>query len=195
MRVFIAVLVLIFSFQSWTKADDISDFEIEGMSIGDSLLDFYNSSEIQQAVNNPTYYPKSNKYKVIYFDSKTRELFDYINITLKDNDEKYIIYGIRGEKEVSFDRCFEMKTEQIVGIENILSNIEKRDYKSGYGNNYGNSEAHVTEFSFKDGSQIRIFCANFDDKNENVKNNLWKDSLEVSISSKEFTYFLTHEAY
>ena len=40
MRVFITVLVLIFSLQSWTKADDISDFEIEGMSIGDSLLDF-----------------------------------------------------------------------------------------------------------------------------------------------------------
>ena len=38
MRVFIAVLVLIFSLQSWTKANDISDFEIEGMSIGDSLV-------------------------------------------------------------------------------------------------------------------------------------------------------------
>ena len=40
MRVFIAVLVLIFSLQSWTKADDIRDFEIEDMSIGDSLLDY-----------------------------------------------------------------------------------------------------------------------------------------------------------
>ena len=40
MRVFIAVLVLIFSLQSWTKADDIRDFELEGMSIGDSLLEF-----------------------------------------------------------------------------------------------------------------------------------------------------------
>ena len=35
------VLVLISGFQSWTKADDIRDFQIEGMSIGDSLLDFY----------------------------------------------------------------------------------------------------------------------------------------------------------
>ena len=47
MRVFLAVLVLIFSFQSWTKADDIRDFEIEGMSIGDSLLDYFSESEIQ----------------------------------------------------------------------------------------------------------------------------------------------------
>ena len=47
MRVFIAVLVLIFSLQSWTKADDIRDFEIEGMSIGDSALDFFSKEEIE----------------------------------------------------------------------------------------------------------------------------------------------------
>ena len=38
MRIFLAVLVLIFSLQSFTKADDISEFEIEGMSIGDSAV-------------------------------------------------------------------------------------------------------------------------------------------------------------
>ena len=48
MRVFIAALVLIFSLQSWTKADDISDFQIEGMSIGDSLLDYMNKDEIKK---------------------------------------------------------------------------------------------------------------------------------------------------
>ena len=48
MRVFIAVLVLIFSFQSWTKADDIRDFEIEGMSIGDSLLKYVSVDEIKK---------------------------------------------------------------------------------------------------------------------------------------------------
>ena len=47
MRVFIAVLVLIFSFQSWVRADDIRDLEIEGMSIGDSLLDHFSEEEIK----------------------------------------------------------------------------------------------------------------------------------------------------
>ena len=46
MRVFILFLVLIFCFQPWTKADDIRDFEIEGMSIGDSLLDYVNKRTI-----------------------------------------------------------------------------------------------------------------------------------------------------
>jgi len=195
MRILIKVLILIFSLQSLTKADDIRDFEIEGMSVGESLLDYYNLSEIQKAEDNVSYYQKSNKYKIIYFYSKTRELFDYINITLKDNDEKYIIYGIRGEKEIPLDACFEMKTEQVKGIENILSYVEKSEYKSRYEKQYGNSNSHVTQFSFKDGSHIRIWCADYDDKNENVIKNLWKDGLEVSIASKELVYFLKHEAY
>ena len=42
------VLVLTFNFQSLTKADDIRDFEIEGMSIGDSALDFFSEREIKK---------------------------------------------------------------------------------------------------------------------------------------------------
>ena len=38
LRVFISIIILIFSFQSLSKADDIRDFEIEGISVGDSLL-------------------------------------------------------------------------------------------------------------------------------------------------------------
>ena len=40
MKRLLLILILTFSFQSLTKADDIRDFEIEGMSVGDSLLDF-----------------------------------------------------------------------------------------------------------------------------------------------------------
>ena len=46
MRSFFLVLILIFGLQSWTKADDIRDFEIEGISIGDSLLDHFSESEV-----------------------------------------------------------------------------------------------------------------------------------------------------
>ena len=41
MKRLLLILILTFSFQSLTKADDIRDFEIEGMSIGDSLLDYF----------------------------------------------------------------------------------------------------------------------------------------------------------
>ena len=41
MKIILSLLIIIFSVQPWTKADDIRDFEIEGMSIGDSLLDYF----------------------------------------------------------------------------------------------------------------------------------------------------------
>ena len=48
MRLFVAILVLILSIQSWTKADDISDFEIEGVSIGDSGLIYATKKELDE---------------------------------------------------------------------------------------------------------------------------------------------------
>ena len=60
MRIFIAALVLIFSLQSWTKADDISDFEIEGMSIGDSLLKFYSETKIKNQLSDNLSLPVLN---------------------------------------------------------------------------------------------------------------------------------------
>ena len=56
MKRLLLILILTFSFQSGTKADDIRDFQIEGMSVGDSLLDFITISKIQTL--RKSYYPK-----------------------------------------------------------------------------------------------------------------------------------------
>ena len=70
MRILLSLLVLIFSFQSFVKADDISEFEIEGMSIGDSLLDYFSEEDINNA--NKHQYIRDNlcifrNYVHIYF--------------------------------------------------------------------------------------------------------------------------------
>ena len=59
------ILILTFNFQSGIKADDIRDFEIEGMSIGDSALDFFNKKDIS---NNTWEYP-NKKFKRVQNDS------------------------------------------------------------------------------------------------------------------------------
>ena len=61
MKRLLLILILTLSFQSLSKADDISDFQIEGMSIGDSLLDFYSKDKIIDNFNNNSY-PNSDKY-------------------------------------------------------------------------------------------------------------------------------------
>ncbi len=177
------------------KADDIRDFEIVGISVGDSLNDHFNNNEIQDALKSPTYYPKSKKYKVLFFNSKNRDLFDNFNITIKSNNDSFIIEGLRGEKEMTINECKKTKLQHVKGAESILQKTEKRDYESAYGNNYGNSKAYITEFTLPDKSIVRIYCADFDDTNMLVKNNLWNDSLEVGFASKEFASFLLNEAY
>ena len=64
MKIFILIL-LIFNIQSWTKADDIRDFQIEGISIGDSLLDHMTKKEINSSKRN---YLKNKKYYVVGYD-------------------------------------------------------------------------------------------------------------------------------
>ena len=58
------ILIIIFSLQSFTKADDIRDFEIEGLSIGDSLLNFASEKKIKSSISSNQY--SNNKY-IIYF--------------------------------------------------------------------------------------------------------------------------------
>ena len=62
MKRLLFILILTLSFQSWTKADDIKDFEIEGMSIGDSLLDFFSLDEIKSF---KAYFYKDKEYKAL----------------------------------------------------------------------------------------------------------------------------------
>ena len=84
MRVFIAVLVLIFSLQSLAKADDISDFQIEGMSIGDSLLDYMTVDEIKQ--NTQPYFSNKRKYYIVgmIYNLKKRDQLKIIRFYYND---------------------------------------------------------------------------------------------------------------
>ena len=91
MRIFLSLLVLIFSLQSWTKADDISEFEIEGISIGDSLLDYYSDSKIQDSKMN--YLEGKRNFYVVGVNDGSK-LYDNIEFYLKTGDKKYLIYGI-----------------------------------------------------------------------------------------------------
>ena len=68
MRVFIAVLVLIFTLQTPSQADDIRDFQIEGMSVGDSLLDYMSKKQI---LNNIVgIYNSKSKFITVYYAEK-----------------------------------------------------------------------------------------------------------------------------
>ena len=57
MKKFLAIFVLGLLLITPSQADDIRDFQIEGISIGDSLLDFFSKEEIE---NKRKFYKKRN---------------------------------------------------------------------------------------------------------------------------------------
>ena len=165
------------------------------MSIGDSLLDHYSLNEIKNAENNPTYYPKSKKFKIIFFNSKFKELYEMITFEIKTNDKEYIIYGIKGDKPISETECLKKKENVVEQIKSVVPNANFEEYASNYSKNYGNSKAIVSHFNTNDGGMIRAWCTVWDKNNKIVKDSLWRDSLAVSFSNRELRYFIDNKAY
>ena len=122
MRVFIAVIVLIFSLQSFTKADDIRDFEIEGMSIGDSLLDYYSEKEIKKIkIISP-----NKKIKIVRANIKNNlKIYDRVMIWWFNHDKDYKIIGLSGIIEFNKDlkSCKKKQKEIVESIKTILTDI------------------------------------------------------------------------
>ena len=94
MRIFLTVLIFIFNLQSLTKAD-ISEFEIDGISVGDSLLDYY--TEVEIINSEKTIYPGSKNFYTLHFNVDSKN-YDQISIGVKNDDKNYIVYSIAGAK-------------------------------------------------------------------------------------------------
>ena len=211
MRIFLIILIFIFSFQSWTKADDISEFEIEGMSVGDSLLNYFTEKEIKLFINSPNSMAyKDNKYVAVtthasydefstppdndpYAD--TKDNYDYVGVIFRPEDKKYIIYEISAYLNFpnDFEGCKNKKDEIVSSISSSFNNIEKETETSPH--NYdksGESISYDTWFYFDNG-YVSAHCENWSEKL--TKENGWDDKLKVRIIDKKFMNFLTNEAY
>ena len=189
MRVFIAVLILILNLQSWTKADDIRDFEIEGMSIGDSLLDHYEKSVIDAM--RKTMYPKNNKFYQLETQRFESANYDSFSFHLKNYDDKYIIYEVSGIKyfENDIQGCNNYKENIVQDLNSIFPNVEKNIYDYKYfAVDDGKSIAKITDFYLSDGS-IRVYCVNWSEITEEKRN--FADNVSVSINTKKILEWIS----
>ena len=195
MKTFIIILLLIFSLQSWTKADDVSDFEIEGMSIGDSLLEFFNEKEIREEIKTAAFYPKSKKFMIISLIPKTVKNYENINFHIKSNDKKYVIHSVKGMSYMETKKCLNVKKDVVKEIKTLIPDAKLREYTDDYGKAYGTSKAHINDFYIQDGV-IRVFCTDWDKEFMEKKFNMtYRNTLSVNASSDELVNFMRNEAY
>ena len=192
MRIFIIVLVLILSFQSWTKADVAKDFEIEGMTIDDSLLDFFSEKEIIKN-KQEAQYPNDDHILTSFYKHKNFTTYEMILVAHKKNDKNYIITSIGGNIffKDNINNCFTKKSEIEKEFDLLFNTVEKysEKIKKDY-DKTGNSYSHLIEYEFKNGDTIQITCDDWSKKLSDEET-LW-DSLSVNIQSSNFRMFLDY---
>jgi len=190
MRVFLLVLVLIFTFQSWTKADDISDFELEGMSVGDSLLDHFSEAEIK---NNFVDYDYADKTMVTYEFLKIEynyNIYDIVIVNVKEDDKKYIIQGIGGTSIYEdIDKCYKEKNNIAKSISNLFPNAKREEKHKVESNDPKLVLFSYVYFFTEKEDRISVECYDFSESFNHP------DQLRIGIFNKTMWDWLNYKAY
>ncbi len=187
MKKLLLIFSLILCFQSLIKANETSNFEIEGMSVGDSLLNFFDKSKIDSEKSLPAWKSKKFLRFVTYENLNT---YDAVLIYFINKKNNYEISSMSAIKEYpkSFKNCIKEKNKITKEFKSLFENFESDSYTLDHNQDKsGESKVNVIDFDFKDGSSARIMCTDWSDKME--KDN-FTDELRVSLLSKEYSKFL-----
>ena len=183
------LLLLLLSISQITSADELTDFEVLGMSIGDSLLDFMPEVDIFYGIEK---YKSSNRYSHLkepdkFFEitvpKQENDLYDGAEVFIKNTITKdYTIYGIRGYRYYieDFDACIKKRNQ----ISEILTNFFPG---SKTGSLITEDKNGITD-NFSIGNSERIIdvnCINLEETYR-LKNN-FLEGLSFVIRNKEFS--------
>ena len=170
------LFLILFSFSAPSFADDIIEFEIEGMSLGDSLLDYMLEEEIKENVG----FVYEDIF-VVSLINKTSLIYDEITVTYKSKDKKYNIYGIAGLIEFpnNIEDCYKQQDKIVEEISMDFKHwgilIFKKEENSTY---------KPITYEDKNGDAISVSCYNYP-KEPKINN------LKVSFNAKEFKNYIT----
>ncbi len=185
MRAFSMIMILIFSFQSWTNADEIKEFEIEGISIGDSALNFFSKTQI---INNTYGYPGSDKYKRVQNDNLSFfKTYNAVDFRFKTNDKNYTIDSLSGIIlfENNIESCFVKQNEIVKDLLKILTDFERGDSDHVYNDEHWKGSRSVqVSFTLNNGDIVSVHCNDYSEAHGG------QDHLAVNLKIKEFDDFL-----
>ena len=182
MRLFLTVLILFFSLQSWIKADSISEFELDGLSIGDSLLDIFSTKTIE---DNKAKYYKDNTFGSMTFSALDKK-YDQIQVSWKTSDSKYRIVSICAViNQTSMNECYK-KMKKV--SKELAQFFDKKPKKQVSHPNPFGLYTYIT-IPFDNGDEVSISCYDYEDKYDYI------DVFRINIDNKEFRNWINSNPY
>lgn len=179
MKRLLIILILTLSFQPWTKADNISDFEIEGISIGDSILKHFSDEDINSA-------PSINfgEYNKLLFHKDLNQ-YESLLMVYKKNDKDFIIKGLTGNIVIDTDinACYKKMKIMDKEISKLFANLERKDWGIMKTPEEYQTYYPIT-YDFDNKDRIQIACYDFRiSKNED---NTDGDLLKISMYESDY---------
>ena len=188
------LFLILFSFSTLSFADDISDFQIEGMSVGDSLLDYFSKKEIQDNIN--INYYANNKYTSVEFSElPSFEIYDSVELNYKTDDKKYIIVSVAGVLfcEKNIEKCNKKQKEIGLELSNMFENVKKDVRKNKHNaDKSGKSTTSQINFWLKSGEVVSIELIDWSEKITNE--NGWTDNVSVILYTPDFAQWLINDS-
>jgi len=181
----VCLFLILFSFSASSFADDIRDFEIEGVTIGDSLLDYMSEEEIKENVG----FVYEDKKFTISIYNKSSEIYDTIGITYKSNDKKYKIYGVQGLIDFpnNIEGCYEKQDEIEKEISSMFDEIKKEDWGILIFDKEEGSTYRPIVYEDNNGDAIQIGCYYY-------PNALQDNHLKIAMDLNEFKEYIKEDA-
>ena len=189
MKKLLAILILVFTLQTPSLADDIRDFQIEGMSIGDSLLDYFSEKQI---LDNKKDWYKGKSYAYTSFSEiKFLETYDKLGFFYEEGDKNYKILSISGIIfcQSNVEDCIKKQKEIDQELSELFKNVKKSKDTYRYPDNERgtgtNSKAFQIFYDFISGDAIVIETRDWGEDSD------FGDNLSVNIDTAVIQNFIT----
>ncbi len=192
MKKLLGIVVLCLLLTNLSQADDIRDFQIEGMSIGDSLLNYFSKEKI---INAPRY-DNTNTIRTSdkFYEARIKDSKQYAELVfaLKKNDQTFKIYMINGVIKYAnnISECYK-KIENIANdLDEIFTGAERTKSEVAHkGDPTGKSKITSISFTLDSKDRINVQCYDW------TKKMRYYDNLRVGIFGREYREWLHYEAY
>ena len=205
MKKILWIVLLFFFLNVKAYTDNITDFNIENISIGDSALDYFNEPQIVNSELDWFNY-SYKEYSTSLLPGKG--IYDWFKLTYKSNDDYFKILGIVGiivknkydSKEcnnqldttaLEISRIFENTQQGKKQMFNIVYDPSKIFQKT---NSNGKSTATSILFDFNNGGEIILSCYDMEKKvneiDSPIKDINQFDTFRVDARSKVLVNYL-----